>query len=86
MPQVRLRVERQLAVSTYPHSCPQCAESFVGEEIPRQYVAEGLYPEKCDGCAENSHWANVMGVYSLEQDRTVGWKCPFCDHEWEREG
>jgi len=25
-----------------------------------------------------------IGIYSLEADRTVRWRCPDCDHEWSR--
>lgn len=25
-----------------------------------------------------------IGLYSMEKDRTVAWKCPECGHEWER--
>lgn len=29
-------------------------------------------------------WGRQIGLYSMEEDRTVRWKCPACDHEWKR--
>ena len=29
-------------------------------------------------------WGRQIGIYDLERDRTVRWKCPDCDGEWDR--
>lgn len=29
-------------------------------------------------------WGRQIGIYSMEKDRTVAYKCPDCGHETER--
>lgn len=29
-------------------------------------------------------WGRAIGMYSLEEDRTVSYVCPDCGHEWAR--
>jgi len=29
-------------------------------------------------------WGRAIGIYDLEKDRTVRWRCPDCEHEWPR--
>lgn len=29
-------------------------------------------------------WGRQIGIYSIEKDRTVAWRCPECGHEWVR--
>lgn len=37
------------------------------------------------GASRNKgRWGREIGIYDMEKDRTVKWKCPDCDHEWER--
>lgn len=33
---------------------------------------------------DKGKWGREIGIYSMELDRTVRWKCPDCDHEWAR--
>jgi DNA-directed RNA polymerase subunit RPC12/RpoP len=33
----------------------------------------------------NGKWySRVIGLYDRGLDRTVSWRCPDCNHEWER--
>ena len=33
---------------------------------------------------EKGRWGRAIGIYDMEKDRTVRWKCPDCNHEWPR--
>ena len=33
---------------------------------------------------EKGNWGRAIGIYDMEKDRTVRWKCPDCNHEWPR--
>lgn len=64
----------------YERSCPKCNADLRGDPIPDEYIKEGHYGEGA------THFYRTIGIYSMEQDRTVAWKCPDCGHEWERKG
>lgn len=55
-------------------NCPNCGSNLQGEPIPvesqRNYGA--------------THFSRKIGIYSRETDKTVEWKCPDCDYQWER--
>ena len=56
--------------------CPACGADFQGEEIPeknRRFYAEGT-----------THYSRLIGIYDLEEDMTVAWRCPDCKHQWPR--
>lgn len=57
--------------------CPNCKKDLTGDSIPEEY--KDLY---ADG---STHYSNRIGIYSRELDRTTHWKCPYCDHIWERD-
>jgi hypothetical protein len=62
-----------------PTSCPNCLVSFQGDPIPQEYIDAGYYGDK-------THWSTVIGIYDMTEDCTVAWRCPFCQHEWKRNG
>lgn len=58
-------------------------------------VLRVLLPEEAGAAADSvsetygatrdkGQWGRQVGVYSLESDRTVAWRCPDCQHEWPR--
>lgn len=54
----------------------------------KRYVTE---LERCPNCgdewayeADGNIYSRVIAIYSREQDRTVGWRCPACGNVWER--
>lgn len=34
---------------------------------------------------DKGQWGRAVGIYDLESDRTVRFKCPDCKHEWPRD-
>lgn len=58
--------------------CPDCNADLQGDPIPQEYIDEGCYGEGV------THFSRIIGIYSVEQDRTIAWACPDCGHEWDR--
>lgn len=59
-----------------PMVCPKCKADLQGERIPeehRQYYGD------------STHYGRVTALYSMEEDRTTGYRCPDCKHEWKRD-
>lgn len=50
--------------------CPNCDS----DQRDREHLVDG----------EPKYWRTI-GVYDRDRDRTVAWKCPDCNHQWERE-
>lgn len=57
-------------------NCPKCGASLLDKPIPE---------ESREHYGNTTHFRRVIGIYSWEQDRTVAWRCPDCDHEEKRE-
>ena len=55
--------------------CPICTVSWVGEEIPEK--SRYLYNGK-------THFKREIGIYDLEKDMTVKWRCPDCGSTFDR--
>ncbi|GGA91549.1 hypothetical protein [Ornithinibacillus halotolerans] len=59
----------------FNEKCPHCNASLQGDPIPedeqKHYRA--------------THFTRKIGMYDLEKDRTMKWKCPDCNWEWDRE-
>lgn len=55
--------------------CIACGADFLGERIPEENRAHYVVDE---------HFSRRMGVYCLDRDRTVAWKCPDCGHRVDR--
>jgi hypothetical protein len=32
-----------------------------------------------------THFSRVIGIYSMDEDRTIAWRCPDCGQEWPRD-
>jgi len=56
-------------------NCPFCKTELQGEPIPKK-------DQELFGA---THFSRKIGLYSLERDRTVEYKCPDCKKTWPRE-
>lgn len=61
-------------VETPIEYCPHCNINLRGDPIPEDIAH--LY--------SSTRWGRKIGIYDFYKDRTVGWKCPDCNGEWER--
>lgn len=71
--------------------CPNCKSNLEGGLIYETFLALHGDPEKARmdaamyGATETTgRWGREKSVYDVDLDRTVGWSCPDCNHEWER--
>ncbi len=71
--------------------CPNCKVDLDGGSIWEHFFKEKGSEEEATRIAamygatkEKGQWGREIGIYSMETDRTVAWKCPDCGHEWER--
>ncbi len=71
--------------------CPNCGMDFDGGLIWDTGMEMYGNEEKADEYAKlygatrtTGRWGKNIGIYSLEKDRTIGFKCPECKHEWGR--
>lgn len=55
-------------------NCPECHANLQGEPIPKEQ-------QESYGA---THFSRKIGLYDMKIDRTVKWKCPDCDFEWDR--
>jgi hypothetical protein len=72
-------------------NCPSCKESLEGGLIYEHFLAEyknedkALMTARLYGATKTEgRWGLATGIYSMEEDRTVAWRCPFCQHQWGR--
>lgn len=65
-------------MATNTDTCPHCKADLQGAPIPEEYIQKGYYDP------ETTHYSRRIGVYDLNTDRTVAWRCPDCGDEWER--
>ena len=62
--------------------CPKCNADFKGEPIPEDYRKKGYY-----GKDPASHYSRFIGIEISEKyDGVSLWKCPDCNHQWDRFG
>lgn len=54
---------------------PECGKSWIGEPIPE------THREHFGG---STHFRRCIAIYDRDKDRTVAWRCPDCEMEWER--
>lgn len=53
--------------------CPYCNTNLQGKQIPKeQQISYGA-----------THFTRKIGMYDLEKDKTIKWKCPECNGEWD---
>lgn len=71
--------------------CPNCGVSLDGGSIWQHFRDKEGSDEEADRIAsmygatrEKGNWGRAIGIYDIFKDRTVRWKCPDCDHEWNR--
>ncbi|MFD1445778.1 hypothetical protein [Oceanobacillus profundus] len=55
-------------------NCPYCNADLQGEPILNE-------DQEWYGA---THFTRKIGMYDLEKDRTIKWKCPDCGGEWDR--
>ena len=72
-------------------NCPNCNVSLKGGLIWDTFFKRYEDEAEADRIAEmygatrtTGHWGREIGIYCMDRDRTVAWKCPDCDHEWSR--
>jgi hypothetical protein len=70
--------------------CPNCGINFDGDLIWDTGMEMYGNAEKADEYAKaygatrtTGRWGKKIGIYSMEEDRTTGWKCVECKHEWQ---
>ncbi len=56
-----------------PLNCPHCGVSLLGNPIPEA-------DREHYGAA--THWKREIGIYDMDLDRTVKYRCPDCSGEW----
>lgn len=54
--------------------CPHCQSNLQGEQIPLDKQAD----------YNATHFSNKIGIYDRALDRTIKWKCPYCQGEWNK--
>jgi len=71
--------------------CPKCTSNLEGglvfDTFMEQYndEAKALEVASMYGATKTTgHWGREIGIYDMEKDRTVSWRCPDCGHEWDR--
>jgi len=72
--------------------CPSCGVDLDGGSIWETGLERyGGSEEEADKYAEcygatrtKGRWGRQIGIYDFDKDRTVMWRCPDCNHEWER--
>jgi len=55
-------------------SCPQWGVDLQGKPIPED--EQHLFGA--------THFNRKIGIYDMNEDRTTHYRCPDCDHMWER--
>lgn len=72
-------------------NCPKCGVSLEGGLIYYTFLLDygdkkkALEAAAMYGATEmEGRWRREIGIYDLETDETVKWRCPDCGHEWDR--
>jgi hypothetical protein len=72
--------------------CPNCNADLDGGLIWEFFYKDTGVAALADERAEmygatrtTGKWGRATGMYDMEQDRTVGWTCPDCNHYWGQE-
>ena len=68
-------------------TCSACGADLRGPTIePTHRHLYGTVVECRHGCGGEPHYSRLIGIYDMERDRTVAWRCPDCGHEEARRG
>lgn len=70
-----------------PLECPNCKANLDDGDIYERLLEIHKDPDIAlkyallfDWNPENrTRFSKIMGIYCTERDRTIGWKCSFCD-------
>lgn len=73
--------------------CPNCGTDLEGEVVYDYFLKRTGNEEEAARHAvmfgatkENKKcFSNVIGIYSLESDRTTAFMCPECQYVWDRQ-
>ena len=71
--------------------CPNCKVDLDGGSIWEHFFKETGSALEADRIAEQygatrgkGQWGRQIGIYDMDEDRTVAWQCPDCGHKWGR--
>ena len=71
--------------------CPNCKTDLDGGSIWEHFFKESGSETEADRIAamygatrEKGKFGRVIALYDRDKDCTVAWKCPDCEHVWER--
>ena len=71
--------------------CPNCNTDLDGGLIFETFMAKyndrakALEVAEMYGATEtNGQWGREIALYDINKDRTTAYRCPDCNHEWER--
>lgn len=71
--------------------CPNCKTNLEGELIYETFLARCGDEKKAIETAEmygatktTGRWGREIALYDMRRDRTTGYHCPDCGHEWQR--
>ena len=72
--------------------CPKCNSNLEGQLIYETFLdqyagdeTKALEAAAMYGATKTEgRWGRAIGIYSMEKDRTVAYRCPDCGHEWKR--
>ncbi len=67
----------QLKLNGYYHGASPLQPEEAEKEADR--IAANYGATRLEG-----QWGREIGIYDMERDRTVKYKCPDCDGEWMR--
>lgn len=72
--------------------CDNCNFDFDGELIFETFMKTYNDRQRAISTAEmygvtetKGRWNKKIGIYCMETDRTVLYRCPACSYEWNRE-
>ena len=72
--------------------CPNCGINFDGDLIFDTFMEryegdeeKALETASMYGATKTKgRWGHKIAIYNLEKDMTTRWKCPDCEHIWDR--
>jgi len=71
--------------------CPNCENNLEGDLIYETFLAKYSDEQKAIKTAKmygatktEGRWGREIGIYDMDKDRTVSYRCPDCGHEWLR--
>ena len=74
------------------NKCPSCGKSLLGgliyDTMLEQHGGDtvaALKDAQMYGATETEgRWGLAIGIYDMDKDMTVSYKCPYCDTQWDR--